>query len=78
MKKSKATKIIEKIAIRERISVTEVRESMQEAIDIAYENRDESSESFWSRWNGSPPSPDEFLTVVSKEVLGKLSMGNKK
>jgi hypothetical protein len=76
MKKSKAAKIIERVAIQEKKSVAEVRADMQEAINIAYENHDESSESFWGRFRGIP-NPDEFLGVASKEVLERLNFEKK-
>jgi len=76
MKKSKAAKIIERIALENKVSIAEVRADMQEAISIAYENRDESSESFWGRFRGIP-TPDEFLVVASKEVLDKLNFEKK-
>jgi hypothetical protein len=75
MKKSKATKIIESIAVCEGKSVAEVRADMQEAINIAYKNHDESAENFWSRWNGSPPTPEEFLVRANREVMYKLNFG---
>ena len=76
MKKSKAAKIIERVAIQESKSVAEIRQSMQEAINIAYENHDESSESFWGRFRGIP-TPEEFLGVASKEVLERLNFEKK-
>jgi hypothetical protein len=78
MKRSKATKIIERVAAQEQKSIAEVRESMQEAINIAYENRDEANETFWERFNGRVPSPDEFLVVANKEVLDRLYFGKMK
>ena len=72
MKKTKATKLIENVALKEGKSVAEIRASMQEAINIAYENHDESAETFWSQWNGRPPTPDEFLSRATKDVLGRL------
>lgn len=76
MKRSKATKIIERIAVQENKTVAEIRQSMQEAINIAYENCGE-SEKFWSRFRGIP-TPEEFLAVASKEVLYRLNFGNVK
>jgi hypothetical protein len=78
MKRSKVTKIIERVAANEGKSVAEVRESMQEAINIAYERRNETNETFWERFNGRVPPPDEFLVVANKEVLDRLYFGKTK
>ena len=71
MKKSKATKVIEKVALREGIDVATVRREMQTAIDIAYENRGD--EPFWQRWKGRKPSIEEFLSAANDEVLSRLN-----
>lgn len=78
MRKSKSARIIERIAAENGESIAEVRRSMQEAINIAYENHDESSETFWKRWKGRTPTPDEFLVRANKEVLDRLNFGNLK
>jgi hypothetical protein len=78
MKRSKATKIIERIAVDEEKSVAEIRSDMQEAINIAYERRNETNETFWERFNGRVPTPDEFLVVANKEVLDRLYFGKMK
>jgi hypothetical protein len=69
MRKSKASKIIEKIALEEGVSVAEVRREMQHVINLAFESGD----SFWLRWRGRVPTPEEFLTHASKEVLNRLN-----
>jgi len=73
MKKSKATKIIERIAVQESVSVAEVRADIQSAIDHAYENRNESNADFWGQWRGRKPSPEDFIVKANKEVLAKLN-----
>ncbi|MCL1881104.1 MAG: hypothetical protein FWF76_02890 [Oscillospiraceae bacterium] len=73
MKKSKAVKLIEKVALREGVSVEEVRRDMIAAIDIAYKNRGD--EAFWQRWNGRKPTLEEFLVAVNQETLTRLNFG---
>lgn len=72
MKKSKAMKAIERIALQEGISVAQVRADMQAAIDNAYENRTESTADFWGKWRGRKPTPEEFIVSASKEILSKI------
>jgi hypothetical protein len=75
MKKSKATKIIERIALQEGVSVAEVRAEMQKAIDLAYEKCSETEE-FWAKWKGRKPSPEEFIVAANAEILGKLNFSS--
>jgi len=74
MKKSKATKIIEQIAVREGISIAEVREEMQKAIDLAFERGDD----FWKNWRGRKPTPEEFIVKASRDVLKFGGLNTKK
>ena len=78
MKKSKAAKIIESVAIREGKSISEIRSNMQDAINIAYKNRDGKLGDFWSRWNGRPPTPKEFIIATKREVSDRLDFKNPK
>jgi hypothetical protein len=71
MKKSKALKILEKTAVKEGVSVAEVRRGIQEALDIAYDNRNESNADFWHKWRGKP-SIEEFVIAVYGKTLGGL------
>jgi hypothetical protein len=74
MRKSKALKIIESIALREGIGVAEVRSEMQKAIDLAFE----SSDGFWKKWRGRKPTPEEFIVAANKEVLDRMNFGSSK
>jgi hypothetical protein len=74
MKKSKATKIIERVAVSEGITIAEVRANMQEAIDIAYGNRGESNADFWDKWRGRKPTVEEFLVSANGEILRRLGV----
>ena len=73
MKKSKAMKIIEKTAINEGVTVAKIRRGIAEAIDIAYEKRDESTEEFWGKWGNRKPTIEEFIIAANKSVLDKLN-----
>jgi hypothetical protein len=77
MKRSKAAKAIEKIALNEGVSTAEIRQNMQEAIDIAYANRDDSNADFWSQWQ-CKPSPEEFIIAANKEVVTKFALNSTK
>jgi len=74
MKKSKAMKIIEKTALQHGVSVAEVRRGVDEAIDIAYEKRDESTAEFWKRWKNRKPTIEEFIVCANKAALDKLNL----
>jgi hypothetical protein len=56
MKKSKATKTLEKAALRHGVPVKEIRRGIAEAIDIAYAKRNESNAGFWGGGRKSRPS----------------------
>ena len=71
MKRSKATKIIEKTALHHGISTKEVRQSMQQALDCTFENN--AADSFWDKWRGRKPTLEQFIVVVSDEVLLRFS-----
>ena len=73
MKKSKAVKMIELVAVREGVSVAEVRREMQKALDHAYENN--TDDLFWNKWKGRKPTIDEFIVAVSDDVLTRFACG---
>ena len=71
MKRSKAAKIIERTALKEGVSVAEVRRGIQEALDYAFENN--AADSFWEQWRGRKPTLEQFIVAVSDEVLLRFS-----
>ena len=71
MRKSKAVKIIERIAVQEGVSTAEVRRGLQEAIDIGYESEDESSREFWRQWRRKP-TVEQFIVAVNKKTLSEI------
>jgi hypothetical protein len=76
MRKSKAIKLVEKVALIEGVSVSEVRREMQTALDIAYENRGD--DSFWQRWWGKKPTLEQFLSAANDETLSRLNFNQNK
>ncbi|MCL1832043.1 MAG: hypothetical protein FWG45_03920 [Oscillospiraceae bacterium] len=70
MKKSKAMKAIERVALQEGISVKEARREMQKALDIAYTNK--GTDVFWHKWGGRKPTLEEFVSAATDKVLTRL------
>lgn len=68
MSKKAAKDAIRKIAKREGISESEIREEMEKAIMIGFLNKDTRDK--WDSLFGSGrlPSPEEFITVLSLKV----------
>lgn len=73
MKRSKALKILEKTAVKEGVSVAEVRRGIQEALDIAYDNR-KPTDVFWHKWSVKP-SVEDFVIAVHGKAAEKLGEG---
>ena len=71
MKKSKALKALENTALLHGVTVAEVRRGIQESIDHAYENRNESNADFWGKWRGKP-TVEQFIVAVSGKVADRL------
>ena len=74
MKKSKALKILQATALREGVSIAEVRRGIQEAIDHAYENR-KPTDVFWHKWGGRKPNVEEFIVAANAKTLARLKFG---
>mgnify|MGYP001141291198 FL=1 len=69
MSERAAKDVIKKIAKRERKSESEIRKEMEKAILIGYMNNETRC-----RWDslfgiGRLPSPEEFISVLSREVV---------
>lgn len=76
MKKSKAIKILENTAVKEGVSVADVRCEIQQAIDIGYANRNESNADFWNQWKrGLKPTVEEFIIATHKNAVEKIKFG---
>lgn len=73
MRKSKATKAFEDIAVREGKSVAEVRSEIQNAIDEAMKSTDPVAQEYWKRLskNGKKPTPEDVVVDIAKRVKSK-------
>ena len=71
MKKSKGQRAIEKLAAQKGVSVAEIREEIEIAINIAMSSPDPAAKKFWAEImkNGKKPTPEEFIQYVSGKVL---------
>jgi hypothetical protein len=76
MRKSKAMKVIEEVALKEGLSVSEVRKEMTIVLDIAYENRRD-NKLFWQRWKGKKPTLEQFLLAMRDETVSRLNFKSK-
>ena len=70
MKKSKGAKAIERVAIKNGVSVAEVRREMELAIDEAISSPEPAARSFWEPYikSGTKPTPEEFIAIVAKKA----------
>lgn len=70
MKERQATKAFEKIAMREGISVAEVREEIQKAIDEAMKSNDPAVQAYWKKmsYKGEKPTPEEVVVYIATQV----------
>jgi len=64
-------KLARKVAKTHRVSVKEVREGCQEAINIAYRNTN--FEAGLVPHEGATPTPDEFIAYVVAEARARTS-----
>lgn len=73
MRKSKVTKAFEQLAIRDGISVAEVREEIQKAIDIGMASPDPDVQKQWSKmsYRGEKPTPEEVVMYLTKQVKSR-------
>ena len=73
MMKSKATRAFKKITVREGISVLEVRDEIQKAIDIGLSSSDPAVQEHWRKMpcRGDKPTPEEVVVYIAKQVKSK-------
>lgn len=66
----KVNAIIQNLADRDGITPAEVRASIQEAIDEAWDNKTADSAAAWLRYfpNGKKPSIEQFIVTLGKEL----------
>lgn len=70
MEKSKVIRAFEKIARKEGISVDEVRQEIQKAIDDAMQSDDPAVQAYWRKikFKGKKPTPEEVVLYIAKQV----------
>lgn len=66
----KVNTIIQNLAARDGVSPAEVRASIQEAIDEAWNNKTTDSAAAWLRYfpNGKKPSIEQFIATLGSEL----------
>ena len=70
MTNSKAQKLFEQVALKNGVSVAEVRKEIEIAIDEAMTNPDPAVKKEWEnfKFKGEKPTPEEFIVYMSKKV----------
>ena len=70
MKKSKGQRAIEQLALQKGISVSEVREEIEIAIDAAMQNPDPAAQAHWAEImkDGKKPTPDELIEYIAGKI----------
>lgn len=73
MEKSRAFKAFMNIAERDGVSVEEVKQGIQMAIDAAMENPDPQVRRQWEELNfhNKKPTPEEFVAAIMKQLEEK-------
>lgn len=73
MKKSKFTRVLEKVAAQNGVDIFEVRREIELAINAGMENSDPVVRDKWKALspNGHPPSPEELIAYLSKQANQK-------
>lgn len=71
MEKAVYQKILQDIARREGISVSEVEREMQRAIDEGFDNSSEEERQAWARipCKGERPTVEEVIDGISRQLL---------
>lgn len=72
-KRLKATQAFEKIAARDGVSVSEVREEIQKAIDIGMSSPAPAVQEQWRKMSshGEKPNPEEAMLYLAKQAKFK-------
>ena len=70
MKKPEISKIIEKIATQEGVSVAEVRKEMENAIALGLADKSPEVQTRWVRMsqNGKTPTPEDVIAYAFNEI----------
>lgn len=70
MEEAKVIRAFEKIAKSEGISVKEVKQEIQKAIDDAMQSDDPAVQAYWKKmkYKGEKPTPEEVVLYIAKQV----------
>lgn len=70
MEESKVIRAFEKIAKSEGISVNEVKQEIQKAIDDAIQSDDPAIQAYWKKmkYKGEKPTPEEVVLYIARQV----------
>ena len=61
--------IIKKVAKQHGVSVKEVRRDIEEMIKVGMSSTDPEAVMFWSQFGGKTPTPEHFISALSKSVV---------
>ena len=68
----RAERALEKMANQEGISVAELKENMENAVEIGWNNKDPQVKRYWLRVaKGKKPTVEEFILFVADEAKKK-------
>ena len=70
MKKSKGARAIKKVAVKERVSVAEVRGEIEKAINEAMADPDPAVRAYWAGIpkKGEKPTPEEVIAYMADNI----------
>lgn len=70
MEEAKVIRAFEKIAKSEGISVNEVKQEIQKAIDDAIQSDDPAVQAYWKKmkYKGEKPTPEEVVLYIARQV----------
>ncbi len=73
MKRKDITKVFEKIAAREGVSVAEIRAEIQKAIDAGLVSPNPAVQQQWSKlpYKGDKPTPEDVIAYVVGQIKAK-------
>lgn len=70
MEETKVIRAFKKIAKSEGISVNEVKQEIQKAIDDAIQSDDPAVQAYWKKmkYKGEKPTPEEVVLYIARQV----------
>jgi hypothetical protein len=64
--------IVKKVAKQYGVSVKEVRRDIAEMIKVGMSSTEPEAVIFWSQFGGKMPTPEQFISALSKSVVARL------